>query len=332
MLFFIALLLTYYVIKNQWSKPLSPILIIETPNNNLSSDKKEKSQINIPLNSNPNDWINDDWKKLGFSKKQVDVIINYRNKLGGFKNKKQLFNCFVFNEKNKKMLDTIVEFPTKSFSKNDSHNFFLILKSDKANYDLVNTFDTVYCNKNHDLGYKYYLVYNQDNIEAFKSSIWAKNSEIAKHSISKSKVFPIFKKKDIQKPIAIHINSADSSNWVKVRGIGPKRAQRIVSFRNKLGGFINTDQLREVYSISDSLYFTFKENLFLEDSSWNQININQIQSEFLVKHPYFNWNLANAIVNFRTQHGPFESKDKIKEIHLVNDKIYRKIAPYLKVN
>ncbi len=83
---------------------------------------------------------------------------------------------------------------------------------------------------------------------------------------------------------------------------------------------------------SDSLYLTFKENLFLEDSSWNQININQIQSEFLVKHPYFNWNLDNAIVNFRTQHGPFESKDKIKEIHLVNDKIYRKIAPYLKVN
>ena len=51
----------------------------------------------------------------------------------------------------------------------------------------------------------------------------------------------------------------------------------------------------------------------------------------LVRHPYFNWNLANVIFNFRTQHGPFESKDKIKEIHLVNDKIYRKIAPYLKV-
>ena len=330
-LFFIGLLSTYYVIKNQWSKPLSPILIIESPNPDLSFVKKETSQISVPLNPNPNDWINDDWQKLGFSKKQVEVIINYRNKIGGFKNKKQLFNCFVFNVNKKKMLDTIIEFPNSLFSKNDTYNFFLILKSDKVNYDLVNIFDTVFCDKNHDSGFKYYLVYNQDNIEAFKLSKWFKDIEIVKYSISKSKVFPIFKKTNIQKAIAIHINFADSSKWVRISGIGPKRAQRIISFRDKLGGFVSKDQLREVYSISDSLYFTFKENLLLKDSSWNQININQIQTKFLVKHPYFNWNLANALVNFRAQHGPFESKDKIKEIHLVNDKIYRKIAPYLKV-
>ena len=124
----------------------------------------------------------------------------------------------------------------------------------------------------------------------------------------------------------IYVNSADSSKWLKIRGIGPKRAQRIISFRDKLGGFVSLDQIREVYSISESLYNTFKENLFLKDSS-----LNQIKTKVLVRHPYFNWNLANAKVNFRTQHGPFESKDKIKEIHLVNDKIYRKIAPYLKV-
>ena len=330
-LFFIALLSSYYLIKNRWSKPLSPILILETSNTNINSTKKTIRHITTPENPNPNDWIKEDWTKLGFSNKQVEVIMNYRNKAEGFKNKKQLFKCFIFNENNKKMLDTIVEFPNSSFTKNDTYNLFLILKSDKANYDLINFFDTVYCDKNSDLGFKYYLNYNQKNIEAFKLTNWVKDIEIVKYSIFKSKVFPLYKKINVKKSIVIYVNSADSSKWLKIRGIGPKRAQRIISFRDKLGGFVSLDQIREVYSISDSLYDTFKENIFLKDSSLNQININQIKTKVLVRHPYFNWNLANAIVNFRTQHGPFESKDKIKEIHLVNDKIYRKIAPYLKV-
>ena len=53
--------------------------------------------------------------------------MNYRNKAEGFKNKKQLFKCFIFNENNKKMLDIIVEFPNSSFTKNESYNLFLIL-------------------------------------------------------------------------------------------------------------------------------------------------------------------------------------------------------------
>ena len=49
----------------------------------------------------------------------------------------------------------------------------------------------------------------------------------------------------------------------------------------------------------------------------------------LKKHPYINWNLANAIVEYRNQHGPYHTIEKIKSIHLVNDEIYLKIAPYL---
>ena len=78
------------------------------------------------------------------------------------------------------------------------------------------------------------------------------------------------------------------------------------------------------------MYYSIKNQLFTENEVI-KININKANINSLKSHPYINWNLANAIVNFRIQHGQYESIDKIREIHLVNDDIYLKIAPYFKI-
>jgi DNA uptake protein ComE-like DNA-binding protein len=46
-------------------------------------------------------------------------------------------------------------------------------------------------------------------------------------------------------------------------------------------------------------------------------------------HPYLRYNLANAIVQYRTQHGNFFSVADIKKIMLVTEEIFNKAAPYL---
>ena len=45
---------------------------------------------------------------------------------------------------------------------------------------------------------------------------------------------------------AIDINTADSAAWVALNGIGPGFAKRIMTYREKLGGFYQVDQLKEV--------------------------------------------------------------------------------------
>jgi len=73
-------------------------------------------------------------------------------------------------------------------------------------------------------------------------------------------------------------------------------------------------------------------SLNIRTSPIKKINLNEISLDSLKQHPYFNWSLSNAIVNYRYQHGEFKSKINIKKIHLVNDEIYRKIAPYISVS
>ena len=127
------------------------------------------------------------------------------------------------------------------------------------------------------------------------------------------------------------MNTADTNQWKSLKGIGSKRANRIVKYRRLLGGFVSKNQLLEIYGLNDSLVEEIKPKLMLDSLKLNKININDASKKELATHPYISWNLANAIVNFRAQHGVYHSIEKIKEIHLVNDKIYLKIAPYLKI-
>ena len=51
----------------------------------------------------------------------------------------------------------------------------------------------------------------------------------------------------------------------------------------------------------------------------------------LKTHPYLRYNIANAIVQYRIQHGSFSSVSDIKKIMMITDEIYNKAAPYLTV-
>ncbi|MFN8252213.1 MAG: helix-hairpin-helix domain-containing protein [Ferruginibacter sp.] len=132
-------------------------------------------------------------------------------------------------------------------------------------------------------------------------------------------------------PAAIDINTADTSAFIALPGIGSKLASRIISFREKLGGFYSIDQLGETYGLADSVFQRIKDRLSAGPATVKQFNINTASADELRQHPYIRFNLANAIVQYRNQHGNFSSVEEIKKIMLVTEEIYSKAAPYLKV-
>lgn len=132
-------------------------------------------------------------------------------------------------------------------------------------------------------------------------------------------------------PSVIDINTADTTALIVLPGIGSKLALRIVNFRDKLGGFYKAEQVGETYGLPDSTFQKIKTRLTVSNAAIKQFNINTATVEELKVHPYIKYNLANAIVQYRTQHGSFASVTDIKQIMLVTEEIYSKAAPYLKV-
>ena len=127
------------------------------------------------------------------------------------------------------------------------------------------------------------------------------------------------------------VNNSDTAAFIALPGIGSKLAARIVAFRERLGGFYKTDQLAETYGLPDSTFLKIKSRLVIGNSSVKKLNINTATVDELKTHPYLRYNIANAIVQYRQQHGSFSSVFDIKRIMMINDDIYNKVAPYLTV-
>ena len=128
---------------------------------------------------------------------------------------------------------------------------------------------------------------------------------------------------------AIDINRADTTAFISLPGIGSKLATRIVNFRNKLGGFYDISQVGETFGLPDSTFQMIRQYLKSENASIKKININTATIDDLKVHPYIKWSIANPIVAYRTEHGPFANVEDIKKVMAVTNEIYEKIAPYL---
>jgi competence protein ComEA len=127
----------------------------------------------------------------------------------------------------------------------------------------------------------------------------------------------------------VDINAADTTGLIALPGIGSKLAMRIITFRDKLGGFYSITQVGETFGLPDSTFQKIKQYLKLENTSVRKININKATIDELKTHPYIKYSLANPIIAYRNEHGAFAKVEDIKKLMVVTDEIYTKIAPYL---
>ncbi|MEP6727425.1 MAG: helix-hairpin-helix domain-containing protein, partial [Bacteroidota bacterium] len=118
---------------------------------------------------------------------------------------------------------------------------------------------------------------------------------------------PVYPEKRFSPAKIIEINSADTTAFIALPGIGSKLAARIINFRDKLGGFYSVQQVAETFGLPDSTFSKIKDLLQCNPAVMKQININTADANTLKQHPYIRWNLANVIVQYRVQHGNFKS-------------------------
>ncbi|ASU33621.1 ComEA family DNA-binding protein [Mucilaginibacter xinganensis] len=127
----------------------------------------------------------------------------------------------------------------------------------------------------------------------------------------------------------IELNSADAAKLAELNGIGPAFAAQIIRYRSRLGGFINKQQLKEVYGIDSVTYAEIKDHLLVNAANIKKIPVNTISFSQLRIFPYLSYKQANAIIEYRAQHGNYSSVADLKNIVLLDDRILRKIEPYL---
>ncbi|HEY6436162.1 MAG TPA: helix-hairpin-helix domain-containing protein, partial [Ignavibacteriaceae bacterium] len=105
------------------------------------------------------------------------------------------------------------------------------------------------------------------NAEESKANIFETAKENIQRNFSESNInYPL--------PLAININEADTSLFIQLPGIGSKLSQRIINFRDKLGGFYSVDQVGETFGLADSVFQKIKSRLTCGEMATKKIDIN----------------------------------------------------------
>lgn len=123
----------------------------------------------------------------------------------------------------------------------------------------------------------------------------------------------------------IDLNTADTVALKRVPGIGSYFARRIASYRQRLGGFVSTEQLAEIegFPPSAKTFFT------VTASAVHRFNINRLTLNELKRHPYMNYYRARAIVDHRRLSGPIHDLSELRLLPEFPSEVIERLRPYV---
>ena len=123
----------------------------------------------------------------------------------------------------------------------------------------------------------------------------------------------------------VDLNEADTTELKKIPGIGSGIARMIVAYRNRLGGFYDTAQLKEVDYVNEDMLKWFK----LENASIHRINANKAGLDRLRSHPYMNFYKAKVIMEYRRKKGKLKSLSQLSLYEEFTEKDLERLSYYL---
>lgn len=168
-----------------------------------------------------------DWVNMGFSQKQAESIVNYRERFGPFKRKEDLKRVYVVSEKKYAEIEPYIKISNQE-------------------------------NNDHNIPDKPIVVQNK----------------------------------------VIELNTATLEELMSLRGIGEGYGNRIINYRNKIGGFVEFNQI-ETLSISDDAKLALKEYAIINPDAVQKTNINRASKDELKAIPFSNWSVVSAILKQR---------------------------------
>lgn len=183
-------------------------------------------------------------------------------------------------------------------------------------------------------GGKFYKVEDLQKMYTISPEMYKKLSPYVQienlESTYPKKDFNYEKKEYVKKALAIiDVNIADSAQLDEIKGIGGAFANRILKYRERLGGFYKKEQLMEVYGLDSMKYEEIKNQISLSPIKLKTVNVNTAVFNDLKSNPYLSYKQINAIIQYRKQHGNFSNPADLKKIVILNQQIIDKIAPYI---
>jgi len=305
------------------------------------------------FNFNPNINSEKDWKLLGLSDKQIKIIGNYLKKGGKFKYKTDLQKIYGISQYQFQKLYPFINLPEKTdyyeYDYKNTNN--KLSENNKSEYEIPEVAEYFEFNPNLITNEEWKkLGFSQKQISTIRNYLNKGGKFYKTEDLKKIYGIQDFQFERIKEYIKIPINENVEKNErdvnvnqkvdinslsvdeMKTKGKFWKyNATRIVKYRNLLGGFYKKEQLLEVYGLKIEYYLKVADDIIIDKSKLEKININFAEVSELGRHPYISYEDAKKVLEFRNKNGFIKDLKILEEKKIITPDVFRKISPYLKV-
>lgn len=153
-------------------------------------------------------------------------------------------------------------------------------------------------------------------------------------------------------PLHININTATAEELEKLKGVGPHISAEIVAYRERCGGFMNIDEIKNVKGIGDAVFENIRMFIYVDSPYYPEesaepdepvqpeeptepelrledvipIDLNSADIETLMLLPYVDEPIAERIIELRGQLNGF---DHVYELLIVEELTREQVAEIL---
>ena len=206
-------------------------------------------------------------------------------------------------------------------------NFFVAKRPSNVNFYLHNLDSIMVLHESAISSQRSAISSQRSAVSSQRSAVSSQQSVVSKEEAYTSKVHQ--QKTNSQKSITnVHINSADTLELQSLPGIGSFFAKNIVSYREKLGGFIETNQLLEVYAFDSARLEMIESYLIIDTIETRKIKINHDDFKTILRHPYIEYEDVKKIVKYRESKGMITNWEKYLKV-VGRDDIDKRLIWYL---
>lgn len=123
----------------------------------------------------------------------------------------------------------------------------------------------------------------------------------------------------------IILNTADTTQLMRVPGIGSYYSKVIMRYGERLGGYVSIDQLDEIEDFPQEA----KKYFIIDSPSPRRLNVNTMSLNELKRHPYINYYQAKAIIDYRRINGQIRSLQQLSTSPDFTEETIKRLLPYV---
>ena len=129
------------------------------------------------------------------------------------------------------------------------------------------------------------------------------------------------------------LNKITHDELMSIKGMTQKAARDILYFRKRIGGFLEDNQLFDVYGVPNKVVYAIKDKYTVKNEPQiEMLNVNTASASDLSTLPYITFEVAKEIVDYRLLNEGIEDLDELNKIQGITPYKFDRIKLYLSTN